>query len=348
MLNLVGRILLWIRGGSLKLLTLAGIILLVWGTVSPVGTLVWWLNEGAENLGLKKGSAKRALPGDRTAAAPLNKPINCYIVFLTGVGDFSANQLTPGEEYFLNQLEKAHPDCVTVRDVFPYSAANEGLGGRRLLAPLWRFAENADGWLGAADILIKIRNLWRFAISADDRYGPVYNQGIATAILDRMNAAHPIPPADQTPLKIILISTSGGTQVSMGAAHYLNQWLDPKILVVSVGGVFSGTDGFEAADRMYHLQGQGDWIEDIGNIVFPSRWPWTVGSPFHQAQRQGHYSVYSTGPHNHDGPQGYFGEAIAPASSTQLSDQTKYVDLTLQVVNQLPIWADSPTKHSDP
>jgi hypothetical protein len=347
MLNLVGRILLWLRGGSLKLLTLAGIILLVWGTVSPVGTLVWWINEGAENLGLKKGTTKRALPSDRAEAAPTSKPINCYIVFLTGVGDFSANQLTPGEEYFLNQLEKAHPDCVTVRDVFPYSAANEGLGGRRLLAPLWRFAENADGWLGGADVLIKIRNLWRFAISADDRYGPVYNQGIATAIIDRMNAAHPIRTQAQTPLKIILISTSGGTQVSMGAASYLNQWLDTKLLVVSVGGVFSGTDGFEAVDRMYHLQGQRDWIEDIGNIVFPSRWPWTVGSPFHQAQQQGHYSVYSTGPHQHDGPQGYFGEAIAPAK-TQSAAQTKYVDLTLQVVNQLPIWTDASAKQSAP
>src|SRR6476646_5438195 len=173
MFNLVGRLLLWLRGGSLKLLALAGIILLVWGTVSPVGTLIWWFHESAQSLGLKKGAAKRALPSDRAEAAPI-KPINCYIVFLTGVGDFSANQLTPGEEYFLDQLDQVHPDCVTVRDVFPYSAANESLGGRRLLAPVWRFANNAKGWLGVASVLIKIRNLWRFAISADDRYGPLY------------------------------------------------------------------------------------------------------------------------------------------------------------------------------
>jgi len=347
MFNFVGRILLWLRGGSLKLLTLAGIILLVWGTVSPVGTLVWWLNEGAESLGLRKGTTRRSLPGDRPQAAA-TKPIRCYIVFLTGVGDFSANQLTSGEEYFLDQLEQDHPDCVTVRDVFPYSAANESLGGRRPLAPLWRFANNADGWLGGANVLIKIRNLWRFAISADDRYGPLYNQGIATAIIDRMNATHPIATAAQQPLKIILISTSGGTQVSLGAAEYLNQWLDTKILVVSVGGVFSGTDGFEAAERVYHLQGEQDWVENIGEVVFPSRWPWTVGSPFHQAQWQGRYSVHDTGPHDHDGPKGYFGEAIAQPDQAPKTGQTKYVDLTLQVVNQLPIWADFSTNQPPP
>jgi hypothetical protein len=129
---------------------------------------------------------------------------------------------------------------VIVSDVFPYSAANESLGGRRILAPLWGFAEQADGWLKNADIVIKIRNLWRFAISVDDRYGRIYNQGIASAILDRMNAANSIPQNSSQPLKIILIGTSGGAQVALGAAPYLNRWLDTQIFVLSVGGVFSG------------------------------------------------------------------------------------------------------------
>lgn len=334
MLDLIGRILLWLRGGSLKLLTLAGLLLLVWGTLSPVGTLVWWLSQEAESLGLKKNQSKRLPPGNGVASA-----INCYIVFLPGVGDFSGDQLTPGEEIFLNRLIQTHPNCVAVREVFPYSAANESLGGERLLAPLWRFAEEAEGWLGTADVLIKIRNLWRLAISADNRYGPVYNQGIATAIIDQMNAVHPIPSARQ-PLKIILIGTSGGAQVALGAAPYLNQWLETPIAMLSIGGVFSGTDGFDAAERVYHLEGRRDWIEDIGSIVFPSRWPWTVGSPFNQARQQGRYITRISGPHEHDGPTGYFGEAPIRANSTT------YVDLTLQQVDQLPIWpADKSGQH---
>lgn len=335
MLKGIKLLLDWLRGGSLKLLTLAGLILLVWGVLSPVGTLVWWLNEGAESIGLKKNQSKR-LSSSRSGVGVADNAskINCYVVFLTGVGDFSANQLTPGEEVFLERLVKTHPNCVAVDDVFPYSVANESLGGRRLLAPLWRFAQEADGWLEMADILIKIRNLWRFAISVDDRYGQVYNQGTANAIIDRMNAANPIPRSPRQPLKIILIGTSGGAQVALGAAYYLEEWLaSPQIIVVSVGGVFAGTDGFNAVEHTYHLQGRRDWIEDLGAILFPSRWPWTVGSPFNQARRQGDFTVRTIGPQAHDGSTGYFSlKPVKPNGST-------YVDLTLQAVNQLPIWS---------
>ena len=333
MLDLIGRILLWLRGGSLKLLTLAGIILLVWGTVSPVGTLVWWIKQGSQSLGLKKNQPKQ-LPSSNTSK-PVAKTaqINCYIVFLSGVGDFSTDQLTPGEEVFLNRLVQAHPNCVAVRDVFPYSAANKSLGGERLFAPVWRFANEATGWLDMADVLIKIRNLWRFAISADQRYGPIYNQGIASAIIDRMNAAHPIARVSGKPFKILLMGTSGGAQVALAASPYLDQWLDPQIVVVSIGGVFAGTDGFDVAERVNHLQGRRDWVEDIGSIVFPSRWAWTVGSAFNQARQQGRYTVYTSGPHEHDGSQGYFGQDLVKANGI------KYVDLTIQKVNQLPIWS---------
>jgi hypothetical protein len=334
MLKLLGRILLWLRGGTLKLLILMGIILLVWGTLAPVGTLVWWANE-AKSLGFTKRRSKKLPAPNPTNPITQSPNINCYIVFLTGVGDFSANQLTPGEEFFLSGLVKLHPNCVVVSDVFPYSAANESLGGRRFLAPLWNFANQADGWLENADILIKIRNLWRFAISIDTRYGPVYNQGIANAIIDRMNAENPIPQDSHQPLKIILIGTSGGVQVALGAAPYLKQWLelDTQIIVVSVGGVFGGQDGFESVDHIYHLQGRQDWIEDIGSILFPSRWPWTVGSPLNQAQRQGDFTARMIGPQGHDGPTGYFGQKLVRPNVT-------YVDLTLKSVNQLPIWTE--------
>ncbi|MBF2006115.1 MAG: hypothetical protein IGS49_11790 [Chlorogloeopsis fritschii C42_A2020_084] len=334
MLKFIGWILLKLQGETLKLLILAGVILLVWGTFAPVGTLVWWLSQSAESLGLKSNQNKKLLSGDRSNTATESANIDCYIIYLSGVGDFSANQLTPGEEIFLNRLVQLHPNCVAVSDVFPYSAANESLGGQRLLAPLWRAAENADGWLANADIIIKIRNLWRFAISADDRYGEVYNLGIANAIIDRMNAAHPIPKYPKEHLKVILIGTSGGVQVALGAASYLDQWLNARLIVVSVGGSFDGETGFESVDHVYHLQGSRDWVEDITSIVFASRWPITVASPFNQARQLGRYTVINTGPHAHDGAEGYFGTELVGES------QTKYVELTLKKVNQLPIWSE--------
>lgn len=341
MLRLIGQALLWLRSETLRLFFLAGVLLLLWGIFAPVGTIVWWLNEGAESLGLKRTPPKKlAGSGNRSTT---NDKIDCYIVYLPGVGDFSANQLTLGEEFFLDRLVELHPNCVAVPDVFPYSAANESLGGRRVLAPLWQAIEQADGWLGNADVLIKIRNLWRFAISADDRYGPVYNRGIASAILDRMNAAHPIPaavgqtslPRRDQPLKLILIGTSGGVQVALGAAEYLEQWLRIQPIVVSVGGDFSGGNGFEAIQHLYHLQGQRDWIEDLSQFLFPTRWPWVARSPFNQARLAGKYTVLMSGPHTHDGREGYFGLRLVRSSGKA------YVELTLETVNQLPIWSKS-------
>lgn len=323
-----------LKGGSFRLLMLAGLILLVWGSLAPVGTLVWWLSQSKDSLGTQKYRDKRLVGSDR--GDPIPSVGNCYIVFLPGVGDFSANQLTDGEDWFLDRLVQQYPDCVAVRDVFPYSAANKDLAGERFMAPLWRAAEQADGWLKEADALIKIRNLWRFAISADDRYGPIYNQGIADTIINRMNAARPLSLPSQKPLKVILIGTSGGVQVAFGAASYLDKWLNnPKLYVVSVGGDFSGEAGFNAVDHTYHLQGERDWIEDLSAIVFPSRWRWVVGSPFNQARQQNQFTVINSGPHNHDGKEGYFGMAIAKPQNTT------YVDLTLQKVEQLPIWSSS-------
>jgi hypothetical protein len=317
-----------LSGGTFRLILLAGAVLLGWGTLAPVGTIVWWLNQDRKEFGLQDRPSEEA-NGSPAAASARSANINCYIVFLPGVGDFSADQLTPGEEWLLNRLEEQYQNCVTVREVFPYSATNQDLNGERLLTPLWQAAEQADGWLENADILIKIRNLWRFAISADDRYGPVYNRGIANTIMNRMNAVHPLSTIQSYPPEVILIGTSGGAQVALGAVPYLDRWLNARLTVISLGGTFNGENGFERVDQVYHLQGERDWVEDITRILFPSRWPWTVGSPFNQAQRQERYIAMSSGPHTHDGEEGYFGTAIAQ------KPDTTYVEITLDKLKQL-------------
>lgn len=332
MLRSLNRFLQQVEGGTLKLLLLGGSVLLAWGIFAPVGTLMWWLNQSREPL-------ETATQPEFRPKSSRSSSIDCYIVYFPGVGDYSANQLTSGEEFFLTQLTKRYPNCVAVSDVFPYSASNTSLGGQRFSAPVWTAIEQADGWLKNADVLIKIRNLWRFAISTDDRYGQIYNRGIAMAVLDRMNAAHPIPAPEQ-PLKIILIGTSGGAQVALGAAEYLaKSRYQPELFIVSVGGDFEGNLGFDAATQVNHLQGTNDWIEDLSRWIFPSRWSITVGSPFNQAKRQGRYTVQTIGPHEHDGEQGYFGLA-------HMGDgQTTYVERTLETVSQLPIWSSATEKN---
>jgi len=115
--------------------------------------------------------------------------------------------------------------------MFSISAANESLGGERLLL-CWRFANEGRGLVNA-DVLIKIRNLWRFAISVDNRYGPIYNQNCHCD--HRPDECSVFNPTQRQPFKIILIGTSGGAQVALAAAPHLDEWLDAQITVLSWG-----------------------------------------------------------------------------------------------------------------
>ncbi|MGG6268264.1 hypothetical protein ACQ4M3_22480 [Leptolyngbya sp. AN03gr2] len=316
-----------LSGTTSKLIFTLGGFLLLWGIFAPVTTIVWWLNHGGEELRLieeQEPNPVASLPGNGSA-----KEIDCYIVFLPGVGNFSPDEIDSGEKYFIEQLAKQHSNCVVVRDVFPYSIANRDLGSQRLLTPLWEEAKNSDGWIGT--VLIQLRNLWRFAIAADYRYSPVYSLGIATTIVERMNAAHPISNSEK-PINLILISTSGGTQVALGSTAYLDEWLDARLTVVSIGGTFDGNTGFEHIQHMYHFQGEKDFVPTLSYLVFPSRWNWTVGSPINRANRQGRFTVCNSGAHEHSGDQGYFG-------TDKAENGEPYVEQMIAQVAQLPIWS---------
>lgn len=322
----ISRTIHTLSGTTFRLILLVAGLLMLWGMLAPLSTIVWWLNQTAESLGLEEETPEVLR---RQAAIDPTSAINCYIVFLPGVGNFSPEEITPGEKYFIYQLAERHPQCVVVRDVFPYSVINRDLGSQEFLTPLWEASKESDGIL--RNVLVQVRNLWRFAISADERYGPVYNLSIAHTIVERMNVAHPIAQSDR-PINLILISTSGGTQVALGATAHLNEWINARLTVVSIGGTFEGRAGFNDADRVYHLQGDRDWVADLSRIIFPARWSWTVGSPVNQARRQGRYTVCIIGSYKHTGAEGYFGNAISP-------NGIPYVKQTIEQVDQLPIWS---------
>lgn len=317
-----------LSGTTVKLILLIAGFLVLWGMFAPVSTIVWWLNQSAESLGLEDEEERPdVLLQPATASSDLL--IDCYIVFLPGVGNFSPDEITEGERYFIDELAARHANCVAVRDVFPYSVWNEDLGSQEFLTPLWQAAKESENF---GYVFVQIRNLWRFAISADSRYGPVYNLSIAHTIVDRMNAAHPIARSNR-PINLILLSTSGGTQVALGATAHLREWIsDARITVVSLGGTFEGRAGFNDANHVYHLYGDRDWIAQLPRLVFPARWRWVINSPVNQARKEERYTVCNVGNQEHSGDEGYFGEAIA-------FNHTSYLEQTLEQVNQLPIWS---------
>lgn len=326
-----------LSGTTVRLILFIAGFLVLWGMLAPVTTIVWWLNQTPKSLGFDNNEEEKP---DILRQASINAPaskIDCYIVFLPGVGNFSPDEITAGEKYFIDRLAARHPNCVAVRDVFPYSVLNQSLD-QGFSSPLWQAAKDSESF---AYVLVQIRNLWRFAISADDRYGPVYNLSIARTIVERMNAAHPIARSDR-PINLILLSTSGGTQVALGTSVHLNHWINARVTVISLGGTFEGRAGFNDVDHVYHLWGDRDWITLLPRIIFPARWSLVSGSPVNQARQEGRYTACNIGSQEHSGAEGYFGEAIA-------SNNTSYLEQTLEQVDQLPIWSiDQPLTASCP
>jgi hypothetical protein len=308
-----------------KLLGALGLFFIGWGTIAPISTLSWWAEEGN---GL--ANQRPDLSHDDAAA----DPPSCYIVFLTGVGDMDAQELADGEAVFLDRLEENLPACIVVRDVFPYSAVSEDIGGQPLFSWLWEISRsNEDSAVDPAGLVLQMRNLWRVALSADGRYGRAYNRGTASTIVERMHDTHPIPETLESPLQLVLMGTSGGAQVALGAVDALKEWLSADVTVMSFGGVFDGQSGFNRAAQVYHFHGTEDLVDNVGSLMFPSRWRWAWISPFNRARRSERYQAISSGPHEHDGDRGYFGED--PIADD--GDQT-YLDLTVDEVLNLPIW----------
>ncbi len=70
----------------------------------------------------------------------------------------------------------------------PYSTTNRALtDSERPLASFWQWVET-NGQKGHSSVmaLINLRNLFKIVVSADDRYGPIFNQGSAEVILEAL------------------------------------------------------------------------------------------------------------------------------------------------------------------
>ena len=135
-----------------------------------------------------------------------------------------------------------------MRDVFPYAPSGRPLmTGQRVFAWLWRRVErwrlSGTRWLPA---ILNLRNLFQVLVSADHRYGPLYSFGIARVAADRLRAAGCVP-GDGVP--VVLLGSSGGGQISLGAATYLADELGGPLAIVTFGGVMASDRGIDEADR---------------------------------------------------------------------------------------------------
>ena len=286
------------------------------GVLSPLEALGWWAGWYKEDL-------ERLQEG-------LDNPVEgaeAYVIFLSGIHSVSGETYAPREVAFLERLKERLPG-VAVEDVFPYSVLNRALTGQRVFSWLWRWALNRKlHGPGLAGFFINVRNLWQVAVSADRRYGPIYNQGTTEIILAGLEH-HGYRVGSGAP--VTLIGYSGGGQIAVGASPYLKEALGgAPISVIALGGVMSADPGVLTLDGLYYLYGSRDGVQRIGALLCSGRWPFVRFSPWNRAKEAGIIRLINRGVQAHTGPGSYLdAEDFLPDGRSQL-------EATLDIVTEV-------------
>ncbi|MFN8482202.1 MAG: hypothetical protein U0768_03955 [Anaerolineae bacterium] len=286
---------------NLVVLTIIFAILVVVAAWAPIESLSWWAG-WAE----KSDEPQAVYPYD-TNPKDIHTEIpeaDHYLVYLSGIGAIAGDNV-PQEEYpFIALLERRLPGTRVITDVFPYSVNNKGLTSQRALSWLWeRIAQvrlvNPNATLA---LLVNLRNVLQLFVSADRRYGPVYNLGAANEIWRGLLRAG-YRPGSKKPVTIL--GWSGGGQIAIGAAIYL-PGIDAPLHVLSLGGMLSDDVGLLRIYHLWHLYGTKDVVQAMGPRMFAGRWPMMKDSPWNRQLRAGKISMIALGPYVHNGKGNYF------------------------------------------
>ena len=307
----------------LNLLWLAVPAIVFAGLMAPMETLGWWAGWYGDRIDTS-GIADVENPADA------GDPVTRYIIYLDGIAQ-SSSQYTPDIETFLDTLTPELPagTCL-IRGVMVYSAMNRPLEDDPIFSRFWkvidalRLSKTAASLLG---MFINLRNVMIVGVSADSRYGPMYNFGIAQ-VMFRSLVAHGYRPGSGVP--VTLIGYSGGGQMACGAAQFLKHAIDGPLDVISLGGVIDGDDPILDLEHLFHLVGDKDNIERIGPVMFPSRWKIAPLSYWNRARRLGRLTQISLGPVGHQVPGGMLDpDAKLPDGRTNLRQTLDYIGAIL-------------------
>lgn len=297
------------------------VALLVVGLLAPFEALGWWAGWFVSDTGVEDSDA---IP-DVLAGAEDDDGKMHFVVFLSGIHSVSGENYAPREIAFLHALRERMPH-ITLVELFPYSVTNRALTGQRVFAKVWRWVlKNKISGNGLAGFLINLRNLWQVAVSADSRYGPIYNQGSAELILRGLKAKGYKLGSHAS---VTLIGYSGGGQIAVGAAPYLRQVMNQPVQVISLGGVLSSDPGVLAVAKLYHLFGKRDKVQRVGSVMCPGRWRVLPFSPWNQAKQQGLIELVPMGDMDHTGIGGYLDGEMRQGEPT-------YLDVTLDTITRL-------------
>lgn len=307
----------WLLTDLLQFLAVALGLFLLAALLAPFESLGWWAGWGARWPAPVSLPAPTEPPPDAAAAS-------CYLVFLSGVGITDVSPLTPKEQHFLDLLEAQLPGAQIVRDIFPYSAVNNPLTGRRPMRGFWVLVKRAIRHRSTRNLfqLATMRNVLQVAVSADRRYGPVLNFGVARGILLGLLRCG-YRPDRQAPL--FLIGLSGSGQIAVGSGAFLHRLLGAPVRVISIGGVLTSDPSILEIAHVYHLAGGLDRTQHIGQWLYPGCWPIARGSAWNRALALGRRTVIPVGPMRHMRHGDYFTRSLRLENGLTYAEQTAAV-----------------------
>jgi hypothetical protein len=304
-------------------LTYVGIVLvgfLIWAALSPFEVMGWWAGWFGDDI------YSEGIPSEDGLVRTVRPETDSYVVYLSGIGRVSNETFSFRERDFLRRLALSLPHTVIIDDVFPYSVNNLPLTGQPFFARLWQLALRSKlHGPKLVGYLINVRNLWQVMISADKRYGPMFNQGAAEVILDGL-LRYDYDPSSDVP--VYLVASSGAAQIAAGAAGYLAESIQAPIRVISLGGIFSSDPSLLAIDHIYHLSGTEDSAEKL-NFMAPGKWSIFSTSEWNRMRRNGRVTAIKLGPMSHLGRGSYMD------GKSELPDGTTFVEHTVDVIQSI-------------
>jgi hypothetical protein len=314
----------------LALVGVGFVLLLFAAAASSLESLLWWAGwdktaAAYPSPALPESQASEAVEGALPAES------DSYVVYLSGAGTMDPARMDEKELRFLAQLYTGLAGSTFVTDVFPYSPTNRPLTDERWLRRQWNYvlrARRVDrrqrSTLQRLGIhAAQFRNVLQVAVSADRRYGPVYNYGVARAIAASL-LRHGYRIGSSKP--VILMVLSGAGQISVGCTPLLRRMLGRPIWIISIGSILADDPGILEVEHLYHLSGSLDRTQHIGKLFYPGLWSIFPRSAPNMARKMGKISVIAMGPMKHMGIGDYM------SRSALLPDGSRHVDRTVGVL----------------
>jgi hypothetical protein len=313
------------------------LVLVVAAIAAAASVLVWWAGWTRRSKQTPSAPRSKAL-----VAAPVEPQAGPFLVYFSGIGDISDEFQTRYEDDLLAAIATSVPGLVVVDDVFGFSVDNLSMTSQRRLGWFWNWVNSVRMQKGSPikllGKLIDMRNMLQFAVSADQRYGPMYNYGVAEMTLQGL-VRHGYVLGSGAP--IALLGYSGGGQIALATAGYIHATLRAPVQVISMGGLMNSNPSLKQITRLTHLYGSADWLQRLPDWIFPARWPLFRQSDWNQAVAAGKITRIRIGPMGHTGRKSYLD------ATTHDADGRSYQQLTADAVAALLTDVPPPARRMD-